>query len=168
MSSLSHLVWMRKWKIILKLAMLLKQVVQVHTVMFFEALLTLLDHLHPPYSLDVRPSHEFSYDSAVRKLADLDLEIFQEAQAMLVVPGYDDPAVNYARGLEPGLSHVQGNILHLSSAIDLESRLSVSCVGAVLSYIQRRRAVVYLPGDPTAVEMFKVTYLETFSLTNVM
>ena len=123
---------------------------------------------HPPYILEVRPSHEFGHEGAIRKLADLDLEIFRDAQATFIVPDDDDPVRTYERGLEPGLSHVQGNLLQLSSAIDLDSRLSISCVGAILNYIERRRAIVQLPGDRAAEGPFSITYLETFSLAGVM
>lgn len=123
---------------------------------------------HPHYILDVRPSHEFAYDGAIRKLADLDLEIFRDAQAMFIVPDDKDPVGTYARGLEPGLSHVQGNLLQLSSAIDLDSRLSISCIGAILNYVERRRAIVPLPGDRTTEGLFSITYLEAFGLAGVM
>ena len=130
--------------------------------------LTFVGQFDLPYILDVRPSHEFAYEGAMRKLADLDLEIFRDAQATFIVPDDDDPVTTYEQGLEPGLSHVQGNLLQLSSAIDLDSRLSVSCVGAILNYVERRRAIVQLPGDRTARGPFSITYLETFSLTGVM
>ena len=61
-----------------------------------------------------------------------------------------------------------GNLLQLSSVIDVESRLSVSCAGAVLSYIQCRRAVLCLPGDPDAINSFKISSIEMFSLEGVM
>ena len=118
--------------------------------------------------LEVRPSNEFSYDSAVRKLVDLDLDLYRDAQATLVVPGDDDPATNYRRGLEPGLSHIQGNIMQLSSAVNLESRLAIGCAGCILTYIHNRRAGLNLESDEAAGGIFKVTYLEMFGLADVM
>ena len=40
----------------------------------------------------------------------------------------------------------------------------VGCAGALLSYLQRRRAAAYLPGDEAAHMMFRITALEMFSL----
>ena len=125
-------------------------------------------HLHEPHILDVRPSNEFSYEAGIRKLVDLRIEYSSGDTISFVVPGDEDPYESYRNGLEPGFSHRQGNLLQLSSVIDVESRLSVSCAGAVLSYIQRRRAVLHLPGDPDAVNSFKISSIEMFSLEGVM
>lgn len=44
----------------------------------------------------------------------------------------------------------------------------VGCVGALLSYLQRRRAAAYLPGDAAAYMLFRITTLEMFSLRDTM
>ena len=44
----------------------------------------------------------------------------------------------------------------------------VGCAGALLSYLQRRRAAAYLPGDEAAHMMFRITALEMFSLRETM
>lgn len=62
----------------------------------------------------------------------------------------------------------QGQLLRLSGWINLESRLTVGCAGAVLAYIQRRRATSYLPGDGEASGMFRVGTIEMFSLSDSM
>ena len=121
-----------------------------------------------PYILDMRPSNEFSYESGLRKLVDLQIEISEENRTSFVVPGDEDPYESYKNGLEPGFSHRQGNLLQLSSVVDLESRLSIGCAGALLSYIQRRRAVIHLPGDAGAVNTFKIASIEMFNLNGVM
>ena len=121
-----------------------------------------------PYILDVRPSNEFSYEGGLRKLVELQVETSRNAKTDFVVPGDEDPYESYRNGLDPGFSHRQGNLLQLSSIIDLESRLSVSCAGALLSYIQRRRAVLHLPGDPDAVNTFRITSIEMFNLAGIM
>lgn len=46
--------------------------------------------------------------------------------------------------------------------------LQVGCAGALLSYLQRRRAAAYLPGDDAAYMMFRITMLEMFSLRETM
>ena len=121
-----------------------------------------------PYIIDVRPSNEFSYEGGLRKLVDIQVEIAQEGRTSFIVPGDEDPYESYRYGMDPGFSHRQGNLLQLSSAIDLESRLSVSCAGALLSYIQRRRAVIHLPGDPNAANTFRITSIEMFNLDGIM
>lgn len=44
----------------------------------------------------------------------------------------------------------------------------VGCAGALLSYLQRRRAAAHLPGDDAAWMMFRITRLEMFSLRETM
>jgi DNA mismatch repair protein MSH5 len=44
----------------------------------------------------------------------------------------------------------------------------VGCAGALISYLQRRRAATYLPGDHAAHLMFRVSTLEMFSLRETM
>ena len=116
----------------------------------------------------MRPSNEFSYEGGLRKLVDLQIEISRDTRTSFVVPGDEDPYESYRNGLEPGFSHRQGNFLQLSSVIDLESRLSVSCAGALLSYIQRRRAVLHLPGDADAANTFRISSIEMFNPSGFM
>ncbi|MBE7180883.1 MAG: hypothetical protein INR71_06690, partial [Terriglobus roseus] len=52
--------------------------------------------------------------------------------------------------------------------IDLESRISVGCAGAVLSSLQRRRTAAYLPGDSAQHAMFRVSAVAMFSLRDTM
>lgn len=54
--------------------------------------------------------------------------------------------------------------MRLAGWIDLESRLSVGCAGAILSYLHRRRAVDFLPGDRAAASAFPVRSIEMFTL----
>jgi DNA mismatch repair protein MSH5 len=44
----------------------------------------------------------------------------------------------------------------------------VGCAGALVSYLQRRRAAAYLPGDQAAQLMFRISALEMFSLRETM
>ena len=62
----------------------------------------------------------------------------------------------------------QGRLLKVSAAIDLESRLTVGCAGAVLAYIARHKAAYQLPGDSTSEDDFRVAVLQTFSIENMM
>ena len=67
-----------------------------------------------------------------------------------------------------GFTRDQGLMLRLAGWIDLESRLTVGCVGAVLNYLQRKRAAEYLPGDRAAELAFRVTEIQMFSLDGTM
>ena len=85
---------------------------------------------------------------------------------------------------DEGAHGQQGQLLRLAGWVDLESRMTVSgmsglcpalltrhqvgCAGALLSYLQRRRAAAYLPGDDAAYMMFRITTLQMFSLQETM
>ena len=85
-----------------------------------------------------------------------------------IVPGENDSYEDYGQGYGAGFTSRQGKLLRLSGLIDLESRLSVGCAGAVLTYLQRRRSVQYLPGDADASMAFRITTIEVFSLDGFM
>ena len=140
----------------------------------------------------MRPSHEFSYDSGRSKLEDLlhtietegsdasgrsgpssiDRGSAEETRAVdrmaIIAPGDDEADQNSVTSLDPGLSARKGRTLRLSTVIDLDSRVSVGCAGAVLTYLQRRRAGQYLPRDGEAAAPFRISKIEFFSLDNVM
>ena len=78
----------------------------------------------------------------------------------------------------------QENLLWLSGLLDMRCRLTVSprhilppklmhrikisCAGAVISYLQRRRAAEYVPGDIAAHTFFQINSIEMFSLSGAM
>jgi DNA mismatch repair protein MSH5 len=121
-----------------------------------------------PYQLDVRPSQDFSYEGAKTKLLNLDSILAGHHVTSLLVPG---DAFTYSEAQDHehlGSTDRQGKLLLLSSWIDLENRIGVGCMGAVLTYLQKRRAADYLPNDPNAEELFRVRSLEMFSLRDTM
>lgn len=68
-----------------------------------------------------------------------------------------------------GYNGRKGKLLHLSSMVDLESRLSVGCAGAVLTYLQRRKAVNHLiTGTDDAPSIFKISTISMFNLDRTM
>jgi DNA mismatch repair protein MSH5 len=77
-----------------------------------------------------------------------------------LVPGDE----HFSNKLQAGLSRRQGNMLQISALIDVESRLSVSCSNAVLSYLQRRKG----SNIPDSTDMFKVSFLQSFTLEGTM
>lgn len=126
------------------------------------------DRFHLPYLLEIRPSQEFSYEGGRRKLVDIPIEADHGPQVEFLTPGEDGSYNSSERGHEVGFSDRQGKLLRLSACLNIESRLSVGCAGAVLTYLSRRRAAEYLPGDVDAHRAFQVTMIETFSLKGHM
>lgn len=69
-----------------------------------------------------------------------------------------------------GYNGRKGKLLHLSSMVDLESRLSVGCAGAVLTCLQRRKAVNRLitDADDDSPSMFEISEISMFNLDRTM
>ena len=67
-----------------------------------------------------------------------------------------------------GFTERQGKLLSLSAAIDLDSRLTVGCAGAVLAYVARHKAMESLPGGEEGNLTFEITALQMFSLANTV
>ncbi|UPX10844.1 uncharacterized protein EKO05_0001482 [Ascochyta rabiei] len=121
------------------------------------------DQFRLAFLLDIRPPSEFSYDGARSKLMTLRLGEDDGTRVSFNVPG--DQLGGYEDG---GLSGQQGQLLRLAGWIDMESRITVGCAGALLTFLQRRRAAAYLPGDDAAYTMFRISTLEMFSLRETM
>lgn len=121
-----------------------------------------------PYQVDIRPSQEFSYEGAKTKLINLESTIARNDNTTFLVPG-DPSTYEDERDHENfGSTNRQGKLLRLSSWIDFENRVGVGCMGAVLTHLQRRRAVNYLPDDPDAQWAFRVRNLDMLTLKNTM
>lgn len=118
-----------------------------------------------PYTLETRPSSEFSYDGGISKLANLPLDSNAEGQMMLRTPNDIETYNEHDVGDRIGR---QGNLLKLSTKVDLESRLTIGCAGAVLAHLQRKRAVHYLPADEDAHSVFRVSASAMFSLNGFL
>jgi DNA mismatch repair protein MSH5 len=121
-----------------------------------------------PYLLECRPNAEFGYDTSRKKLVNLRVGQPDGPRVTFVVPGDVLPRAASRTVDDFEQSDRQGQLLRLSGWINLESRLTVGCAGAVLSYIQRRRATSYLPGDREASGMLRVGTIEMFSLSESM
>lgn len=68
---------------------------------------------------------------------------------------------------EMGFTLHEGRLLHVSSSIDMENPVTIGCAGAVLSYLQRRRATTTNVG-PLDNCAFRVRFLEMFTLRDTM
>lgn len=121
-----------------------------------------------PFLLEPRPGAEFAYEGARNKLVNLRIGQNDGPRVTFVVPGDVVTGEDCYSGGDGGLAGRQGQLLRLSGWINVESRLTVGCAGAVLSYLQRRRATAYLPGDPASSALFRITIVEMFSLSGSM
>ena len=121
-----------------------------------------------PYLLEFRPNSEFGYDSARNKLVNLRIGQAGGPNVTFIIPGDVVAREDDYLGGDMGFTGRQGQLLRLSGWINMESRLTVGCAGAVLSYLQRRRATSFLPGDHAAAAMFRVATIEMFSLKDSM
>ncbi|KFY67615.1 hypothetical protein V496_01506 [Pseudogymnoascus sp. VKM F-4515 (FW-2607)] len=130
------------------------------------------DAIFGAYVLDSRPSAEFQYEPSKSKLVDLNFDLggSNGPRMQFSTPG-DELMGNmgYIQDLDEyeAAGH-QGRLLRLAGCIDFESRVSIGCAGAVLSYLARRRTTEYLPGDHEALVAFHVGTIEMFSLANLM
>ena len=85
-----------------------------------------------------------------------------------MTPGMNDSFNDYGDGNEVGCTGRQGKLLRLSAWIDMESRFTIGCAGALLTYIGRRKAVEYLPSDEMVIDSFRISTIEMFSLKDMM
>ncbi|KAF1911832.1 muts domain V-domain-containing protein [Ampelomyces quisqualis] len=123
------------------------------------------DQFRLPFLLEVRPPAEFLYDAARSKLVNLHLGDENGTQVSFSVPG-ELGATDHLD--DENVAGQQGQLLRLAGWVDVESRVTVGCSGALISYLQRRRAAAYLPGDQAAHLMFRISVLEMFSLRETM
>jgi DNA mismatch repair protein MSH5 len=121
-----------------------------------------------PYSLEHRPNAEFSYEAAKNKLVNLQSFLTGGEGMKFLTPGesltYDDREEQD----EFGSTSRQGKLLRISGWINLDSKVSVGCVGAVLTYLQRKRSAEFLQDDPDARHAYRITSMEMFSMEGTM
>ncbi|KAI0542909.1 putative MSH5 protein [Xylaria digitata] len=110
-------------------------------------------------------STDFRYETGKNKLLDLQLGV-DRPQTMLCTTIIDDTALEADAHTSRGSR--QGQLMRLATSINLDSQLSIGCAGAVLSDIQRRKTVQYLPNDPDALAAFRIKSVQMFSLFNSM
>lgn len=116
-----------------------------------------------------RPNNDFNYELAKHKLINLKLGDLDGPRVTFVVPG---DVVADDNGNETGedvafVGH-QAALLRLAGWIDIESRLTVGCAGSIISHIQKKRQAAFMPGDPAAQAMHRISSIEMFSLSGSM
>ncbi|KAK6586221.1 hypothetical protein PZA11_001278 [Diplocarpon coronariae] len=67
-----------------------------------------------------------------------------------------------------GATGRQGQLMRLAGRIDLDSKNTIGCAGAVLHYIGRRKNLEYLPNDIAAHVAFRIRKIEIFTLSDMM
>ena len=100
-------------------------------------------------TISVRPAAEFKYDSGREKI--ISLRIGESAGPVLAGEETDGGR--------------RGRLLKLASWVDVDSKVTVGCAGAVLTHLQRRRAV---ERDETEEGGMVIAQIEMFSLKDVM
>lgn len=118
--------------------------------------------------LEFRPSLEFNYEAGKNKLINVRLFADCSPEVSFITPGDNDPYDDYGDGIGAGCAGRQGRLLRLSASIDMESRLTIGCAGALLTYVARMKAVEYLPDNVNANNSFRISKIETFSLKGMM
>ncbi|KAF2173327.1 hypothetical protein M409DRAFT_62859 [Zasmidium cellare ATCC 36951] len=126
------------------------------------------DQTRLPYLLECRPPADFGYQAAQDKLVELRIGQRDGPAVSYVVPGDVLARDDEGAADDAGHSGQQAQLLRLAGWINLDSRMSVGCVGALLSYLQRRRSTRFLPLDPNAGSMFRVSSIEMFSMSGTM
>ena len=108
-----------------------------------------------PYRVLVRPAGEFSYDAAKRKL--IALRIGEDSGPDIQVPAdlHDVSSDGQSRG----------KLLKLAAWINIDSKITVGCAGAVLAYLRRKKAI---EAGTDRNEGLEIRSVEMFSLANVM
>lgn len=124
------------------------------------------DQVFAPYRIELRSASDFKYELAVQKLSAIPSQRASTGLRYLV-PGeeeqYDESQLD-----EMGLSDARGRTLHITASIDLDSKISIGCAGAITTYLQRRKASEYLEGDPAADDAYQILDLQTFSFKDTM
>ena len=118
--------------------------------------------------LEFRPSPEFNYDAGKNKLTNLRPFADGSPELSFITPGDNDPYDDYEGDSGLGYTGRQGQLLRLSASIDMESRLTIGCAGALLTYEARRKVVEDLPDDTNASNSFPISTIEMFSLKGMM
>lgn len=121
-----------------------------------------------PYTLDIRPSQEFNYETGKNKIISNPLLSATGPHISFITPGGAEHHGNDAHWIGADFTSNQGNLLRLCSKFDIESRLTIGCAGAVISYLQRKIAEETLPGEVDASSAFRISAMEGFSLSGIM
>ncbi|PNY29296.1 MutS protein [Tolypocladium capitatum] len=113
-------------------------------------------------------SSEFSPASALDRLAGLQFDSSPSPSAIFSGGGDGSSASSLAgEGDSSGCQESRNiKLMRLGSLVNLDSLSSVTCAGAVLAELHRRRSTGCLPDGQSAGSVFHVTSVQMFSLAN--
>ena len=127
------------------------------------------NHFMLPYQIECRPSPDFHYEQGKKKLANLQLSVGDDTRISFITPGDNDSYDAHDDIYELGYTGRRGNALRLSARIDMESRLTIGCAGALLTYIGRRKSLEYVGRDtPAAGTLYQISIVKSFTLQGMM
>lgn len=121
-----------------------------------------------PYKLEIRPSKEFNYEIGKNKIINNPLLSAAGYHLSFITPRGAENDGSYSHLGEADYTSNQGNLLRLCTKFDIESRLTVGCAGAVIAFLQRKKALDNLPGDVDTSSAFRISAIEVFRLSGVM
>ncbi|KAJ5247172.1 hypothetical protein N7468_002155 [Penicillium chermesinum] len=120
-----------------------------------------------PYRIDIRPNQEFSPSDAETRLTALEISSAHEQRMRFFVP-HSGIAGPDEGGIENiGFTLNEGRLLHISSAINTENPVTLGCVGAILNYLQKRRATNFNAESSEACSP-RIHFLKMFNLKDTM
>lgn len=97
----------------------------------------------------------------------LDLSSMHEQRIQFLVPHNGMTGPKELEAEDIGFTRQEGRLLHMSSSVDMENTITIGCAGAVLTYLQRRRA-----SEPSLVdrgsEAYRIKSVEMFGLKGTM
>ncbi|BFZ65463.1 chaperone ATPase hsp78 [Saitoella coloradoensis] len=105
------------------------------------------------FALDIRPATEFAYQTARSRL--ISLRVGTE----------EGPRIDFA-GAEEGNGQREG-LMRLAGWVDVDSKVTVGCVGAVIAYFARRRLIGGIHGDDEFARV-SVNAISMFSMNDYM
>ncbi|OQE40807.1 hypothetical protein PENCOP_c005G07611 [Penicillium coprophilum] len=119
-----------------------------------------------PYQIDVRPTPEFSSSNAESKLLALKISSTHEQRIRFFVPQNGLAGPEEVDPEEMGFTLQEGRLLHISSFIEMDNPVTIGCAGAVLTYLQRRRAAA--PSSFEDGNEYQIRALQMFNLRDTM
>ncbi|KAJ6121588.1 hypothetical protein N7512_004053 [Penicillium capsulatum] len=120
-----------------------------------------------PYQVEVRPTQEFSHSNAQHRLVTLEVSSSHENRLRFFVPHHGLEGPEEVNPEEMGFTRHEGKLLHIASVVDMENTVTIGCVGAVLTYLQKRRSIGSNIG-PLGDTTLSVRSLEMFNLRDTM
>lgn len=104
---------------------------------------------------------------AKNKLVALDVPSIQRQRLQLFVPQLGLETSEQVDVDEVGFTTHEGKLLHVSGSIDMVNPITLGSAGAVLTYLQRRRATEISTGD-RAGGSFRINSIEMACLDETM